>query len=182
MTDPVHTPEVYGPDSVGEGKAAMEGRTEAPKRIWQLTERVHTCREDIANSGPYNPVEYVRSDLHTALQARVAELEGQNALLRQAVNDWLWTYASELCREEDVKAARERISKGGGVLNYIAEINAALNKGEVVLQCEEPPSWAKDPWNENEASKCDTCGCWLEIVRPGKSQCPNEHCADKDAP
>lgn len=35
-----------------------------------------------------------------------------------------------------------------------------------------PPSWAKDPFNNNTASKCGDCGSWLKITRPGKSQCP----------
>lgn len=34
------------------------------------------------------------------------------------------------------------------------------------------PSWAKDPFNDDCTSKCGYCGSWMEVVRPGKSQCP----------
>jgi hypothetical protein len=46
------------------------------------------------------------SDIHRALQA---------------LNDWTATYASELCAEEDVQAARERIKCGGGTLAYVCD-------------------------------------------------------------
>ncbi len=35
-----------------------------------------------------------------------------------------------------------------------------------------PPLWALDPFNDNDHAKCGDCGSWLEVVRPGKSQCP----------
>ncbi len=38
-----------------------------------------------------------------------------------------------------------------------------------------PPSWAKDPFNDDCAAKCN-CGAWLEVVRPGKTQCGNPDC------
>lgn len=35
----------------------------------------------------------------------------------------------------------------------------------------EPPRWATDPFNEDEANQCGYCGGWMEVVRPGKVQC-----------
>jgi hypothetical protein len=35
-----------------------------------------------------------------------------------------------------------------------------------------PPSWAQDPFNDNEPGHCGNCGSWLDVVRPGKWQCP----------
>lgn len=41
---------------------------------------------------------------------------------RIAIDDWLNTYASELCGEARVEAAHKRISDNGGTLAYIASI------------------------------------------------------------
>lgn len=39
-----------------------------------------------------------------------------------------------------------------------------------------PPAWAQDSLNGNAAAQCGYCGCWLSVVRPGKSQC--DWCCD----
>lgn len=34
------------------------------------------------------------------------------------------------------------------------------------------PQWARDPINDDMTSQCGYCGSWMEVVRPGKCQCP----------
>lgn len=41
---------------------------------------------------------------------------------RVAIDDWLNTYAHDMCDEERVKEARDRIYKNGGTIAYIARI------------------------------------------------------------
>ena len=55
-------------------------------------------------------------------RARVGELEGALQASRIGLDDWLNQYASELCDEERVKEARERIADNGGTLAYIAQL------------------------------------------------------------
>lgn len=38
------------------------------------------------------------------------------------LDDWLHTYASDMCGEEHVQASRANISEGGGTLAYIAKL------------------------------------------------------------
>lgn len=45
-----------------------------------------------------------------------------------ALNDWLNTYASELCDEARVAEARKRIRDGGSTLAYIADIQEQNRK------------------------------------------------------
>lgn len=40
----------------------------------------------------------------------------------------------------------------------------------------EAPEWSKDPFNEDMAATCGTCGAWMSVVRPGKHQCDNPDC------
>jgi hypothetical protein len=35
---------------------------------------------------------------------------------------------------------------------------------------DEPPEWAKDPFNPGQVYRCECCGEWEEVVRPGKTQ------------
>lgn len=34
-----------------------------------------------------------------------------------------------------------------------------------------PPEWAKDPFNDGASCTCGYCGAWMTVVRPGKVQC-----------
>lgn len=38
---------------------------------------------------------------------------------------------------------------------------------------DDPPGWAKDSRNDNQAFRCPLCGWWMQCVRPGKVQCDN---------
>lgn len=56
-------------------------------------------------------------------------LEEENAKLRKAlsqssvaIDDWLHTFASELCNKDLVEQAYDRIYENGGILAYIAQI------------------------------------------------------------
>jgi len=60
------------------------------------------------------------------------QLEKENKLLREALtnstialDDWLRTYAWDLCKEEHVEESRKRIQLGGGTLYYIAVLQEA---------------------------------------------------------
>ena len=57
----------------------------------------------------------------TALKIAV-NADEEIARLRLAVNDWLNTYASDMCAEECVSESRERIFEAGGTLAYIASV------------------------------------------------------------
>lgn len=59
-------------------------------------------------------------------------LEKENKLLRTALtnstialDDWLRTFAYDLCRKEHVKESYARISQNGGTLAYIADLQQA---------------------------------------------------------
>jgi hypothetical protein len=43
-----------------------------------------------------------------------------------ALDDWVNTYAPELCDEQYVKRAHDRIAEGGGTLAYIAQLQQDL--------------------------------------------------------
>lgn len=65
------------------------------------------------------------------------------ALVRQAledsilsIDDWLNTYASEMCDQARVKEARERIREAGGTLAYIADIQEANRRALAELDAE----------------------------------------------
>lgn len=56
-------------------------------------------------------------------------LEKENKLLRKALtnstialDDWLRTFAYDLCKEEHVKESFDRISQNGGTLAYLADL------------------------------------------------------------
>lgn len=60
------------------------------------------------------------------------QLEQENKLLREALtnstialDDWIRTFASELCHEKHVQESYERINQGGGTLYYIAVLQEA---------------------------------------------------------
>lgn len=60
------------------------------------------------------------------------QLEKENKLLRKALtnstialDDWLRTFASELCYEKHVQESYARISQNGGTLAYIADLQQA---------------------------------------------------------
>jgi hypothetical protein len=45
-----------------------------------------------------------------------------------ALDDWLNTYAHEMCAEKRVREATKRISDGGGTLAYIADLQQEIRK------------------------------------------------------
>lgn len=56
----------------------------------------------------------------TAAEARIAVLEAALTRSRIALDDWLNTYAADLCAPDRVKEAWDRIGLEGGTLAYIA--------------------------------------------------------------
>lgn len=67
------------------------------------------------------------------LEARIAELELALTQSVTAIDDWLNTYAAELCDESRVEEARDRIRQYG-TIGYIAKVQKgnrkALEQGE----------------------------------------------------
>ena len=59
-------------------------------------------------------------------------------------------------------------------LSYEVHLNEAL-RDEGAFN-EEPPTWAQDSFNDNEAYRCGYCWSWTTVVRPGKTQC--DFCGD----
>lgn len=45
----------------------------------------------------------------------------------QALDDWIATWASDMCREVDVQAARNRIRQSGGTLGYVCDVRMPLD-------------------------------------------------------
>lgn len=62
------------------------------------------------------------------VDARIAELEKALRASSIALDDWLNTYASEMCREERVAEAYARIDEQGGTLHYIAVLQEENRK------------------------------------------------------
>lgn len=54
----------------------------------------------------------------------------REALLRSndALDDWVRTYAAELCGDKYVEESRKRIREGGGTLAYIADVKEGNKK------------------------------------------------------
>lgn len=88
---------------------------------------------------PPETIERWKAD--AALIAQAPTLKAQNAELvealetsRQALRDWVHTYAPELCNDGMVKQSLARIEEHGGTLVYIAdamkEIKEALAKAQ----------------------------------------------------
>lgn len=61
----------------------------------------------------------------TSLQSAADGLEEALEVSRIAIDDWLNTYAAELCDETRVHEARERIKEASGTLAYIAAVQTA---------------------------------------------------------
>lgn len=66
-----------------------------------------------------------------ALQAELAKAREALEDSQQALNDWVVTYASDMCGEKTVQEAKERINGAGGTLAYIAGIS---ERNRIVLQ------------------------------------------------
>jgi hypothetical protein len=103
--------------------------------------------------------------------AECDELKRQKAQHRE---NWL-----EVCVDNHrLTAERERLVEAARAaatsLSLAVDLNEEL-RGEGAF-AENPPGWAKDPWNDNDACKCDYCGSWATVVRPGKTQC--NYCGD----
>ena len=45
-----------------------------------------------------------------------------------ALNDWIVTYASEMCYPANVTTARKRIANGGGTLAYAADLRMRIKR------------------------------------------------------
>ena len=58
-----------------------------------------------------------------ALQAHVKCLESALDASRIGLDDWLNTWASELCDEARIKEAWDRIMQHGGTIAYTADLN-----------------------------------------------------------
>lgn len=102
------TPESYECRTIETYRQAVEAR------VRQLEEMVQ------AELPP--PIRRLEQQELLRLRARVGELEAALRASRIGLDDWLNQYASELCDEERVKEARERIADNGGTLAYIAQL------------------------------------------------------------
>lgn len=102
------TPESYECRTIETYRQAVEAR------VRQLEEMVQ------AELPP--PIRRLEQQELLRLRARVGELEEALQASRIGLDDWLNQYASELCDEERVKEARERIADNGGTLAYIAQL------------------------------------------------------------
>lgn len=67
-----------------------------------------------------------RSVLTPLPEGREREADALLRRCKNALHDWVNTYAAEMCDEASVKVAHERISEGGGTLAYIATLNQDL--------------------------------------------------------
>lgn len=69
-------------------------------------------------------------------EKRTEQVSVLNAALKIAmkgINDWMHIYAHDLCDENEVEAARQRVYSGG-TLAYIAEINDAVRTAQRVAE------------------------------------------------
>jgi hypothetical protein len=64
----------------------------------------------------------------TAADERVKALEGALRLCGVALNDWVLTYASDMCDEKEVAEAWIRIRKSGAILLYISDVEEAARR------------------------------------------------------
>lgn len=80
-------------------------------------------------------------------------------------------YASTEARAE---AAEARVKRLEEALERIAQ--RAKSEPWPDHYADEPPEWAVDMFNGDDACTCGYCGAWLTVVRPGKHQCDN--CSD----
>jgi hypothetical protein len=83
-----------------------------------------------------------RDEAEEQFHAARAEAERLKAALvaaMQAVNDWIITYAADQCGQEEVKAARKRISDGGGTLAYVTDIMEMADKALAATAPKSPP-------------------------------------------
>jgi hypothetical protein len=74
------------------------------------------------------------TEKNAVIQTELAKAREALEESQQALNDWVVTYASDMCDEKTVQEARERIVAAGGTLAYIANITernrAALQQKE----------------------------------------------------
>lgn len=73
------------------------------------------------------------------IEADLAECRGALELSVLAIDDWLHTYADDLCNENDVARSRSRIQSRGGTLAYIAEVQQANRKALGI----KPKTWGE---------------------------------------
>jgi hypothetical protein len=59
--------------------------------------------------------------------SRVEQLDHALRESSQCLDDWIVTYASEFCNQDQIKATGRRVRNGGGTLAYIAD-QVAKNK------------------------------------------------------
>jgi hypothetical protein len=62
------------------------------------------------------------------LKRDIAELKQALMDSTTALDDWISTYAPELCRKDAVESAEQRIFSGGGTLSYIGRQIRTNNK------------------------------------------------------
>jgi hypothetical protein len=100
---------------------------------------------------------------------RIEELEDENNRLRDQCGGAL-RYAYRIRDQHpDLHGLVEH-----NVLGIIDVLEAALEAPPD--EDEEPPTFAKDPFNNDGAARCGDCGGWMTVVRPGKVQCDNPDC------
>ena len=65
-----------------------------------------------------------------------AAVSAKEALERSllALNDWIHTYAPEMCDADDVARSRSRIRNQGGTLAYLADITLEVRQAIAALE------------------------------------------------
>jgi len=70
-----------------------------------------------------------------------------------------------------MKLTRLQVEEGSITARNITQALAITKAFKEHYWSVETPEWAKDSFNEDTAATCGDCGAWLEVVRPGKTQC-----------
>lgn len=106
-------------------KKKLDGSPRLPCRIDEMTPREYAIFETTAYYvgflkwlNGYLFQETVRYNTKTARDDIRAAA--------QAIDDWVATYASDMCSEEQVALAQQRIMQGGGTLAYTADVTQRL--------------------------------------------------------
>ena len=116
--------------SEGERKALVEvERIDALN--WKQAERIAELEAEL-KAAQGDCAHYIREADEARERIAAYELALSESII--AIDDWLNTYAFDLCSEERVKEAHDRIMREGGTLAYIAEIQQRNRKALAAIQ------------------------------------------------
>ena len=89
------------------------------------------------------------------------------ALLREcrvALNDWVRSYAPEMCGEDYVAETRQRINEGGGTLAYIGDLLARIDAHLAAGSGEGWVSVPVEPTEEMLSELASVGGCIYDVL------------------